>query len=99
MGMVPVGAFPCLGGRRSEVVRGAEVIAMLAPAGAVPVTGLGYGSRPDYGVGPYLLLMGAAVRLARRDLRDPELAPMARAFLDGELVALFGECLGYGGSF
>jgi hypothetical protein len=75
-------------------------MAMLSPSGAVSVTdGLGHGSRPDYGSGPYLALMASAVRLARRDLRDEELAPSARAFLDGDLVALFGECLGYGGSF
>ena len=68
----------------------------------------GYDSRPDYGSGPHLALMGAAVRLARRDLEDPDHSEEAKAFLRGEPsdgspvgveVDLFAECLGYGGSF
>lgn len=58
-----------------------------------------HGSRPDYGSGPYLALMAGAIRLARRDLRDPDLAADAREFLAGPLVALFAECIGYEGSF
>ena len=52
------------------------------------------GFRPDYGSGPHLLLVGAAVELARRDLADPLYQADAREFLRGELVALFAECLG-----
>lgn len=68
----------------------------------------GLDARPDYGSGPYLALVGAVVRLARRDLTDPEHSEEAKAFLlgqpfDGSLVGvdvdLFAECLGYGGSF
>ena len=57
------------------------------------------GFRPDYGSGPHLLLIGAAVELARRDLADPLYQADAREFLRGELVALFGECLGTTRSF
>lgn len=57
------------------------------------------GSHPDYGSGPYLLLMGAAIELARRDLAEPDLRAEALAFLQGDLVALFADCLGYEGSF
>lgn len=58
-----------------------------------------YGSRPDYGSGPYLALMARAVGLARRDLVDPSLSAEARAFLEGPLVDLFAECIGFKGSF
>ncbi len=67
---------------------------MLAPLASVSVTASGgHGSRPDYGTGPYLELMTSAVRLAHRDLRHEEFAPSARDFLDGDLVALFLDCL------
>lgn len=49
--------------------------------------------------GPYLLLMAEAVRLARTDLDDPEYSDEARAFLKGDLVQLFSECIGYRGGF
>jgi hypothetical protein len=74
----------------------------------VTVATEGFDTRPEYGSGPHLALMGAAVRLARRDLEDPEHSEEAKAFLlgqpyDGSPVGveidLFGECLGYGGSF
>lgn len=58
--------------------------------------------RPDYaeyGKGPYLELVAAGVRLARRDLAKAGYADSAREWLRGPLVALFAECIGYGGSF
>ena len=58
-----------------------------------------HGFAPDYGSGNYLLLMAAAVELARRDLSDPLYSADAREFLEGDLVALFADCLGYSGSF
>ena len=58
-----------------------------------------HGFAPDYGSGNYLLLMGAAVELARRDLSDPLYSADARAFLEGPLVDLFAECIGFEGSF
>lgn len=54
---------------------------------------------PDYGSGPHMRLVTAAVILARRDLATPRLAGDARAFLDGSLVALFSDCVGYEGAF
>ena len=53
----------------------------------------------EYGRGPYLELMASAVRLARRDLSNPGYAESASEWLRGPLVALFAECIGYGGSF
>lgn len=58
-----------------------------------------HGFRPDYGSGPYLLLVGAAVELARRDMSNPLYSVECRSFLTGDLVALFAECLGFEGSF
>ena len=58
-----------------------------------------HGFRPDYGSGPYMLLMTAAVSLARRDLSDPLYSADAAAFLRGDLVAIFADCLGFEGSF
>jgi len=58
-----------------------------------------HGFAPDYGSGSHLLLMAAAVELARRDLSDPLYSAEAREFLEGDLVALFADCLGYEGSF
>lgn len=58
--------------------------------------------RPDYteyGRGPYIELLAAGVRLARRDLSNPKHAENASDWLRGPLVALFAECIGYGGSF
>lgn len=78
-------------------MRRVEVLEMLAPLAVLDGGSLGHGSRPDYGTGPHLALMASAVRLARRDLRDPELRDGAREFLDGDLVALFADCIGYGG--
>lgn len=55
-----------------------------------------------------MALMGAVVRLARRDLGDPERSGEAKAFLRGESfdgtpvgveIDLFAECIGYGGRF
>lgn len=67
---------------------------------AVEAGALGsHGFAPDYGSGPYLLLMGAAVELARRDLSDPLYSAEAREFLEGDLVALFADVLGFEGSF
>lgn len=57
------------------------------------------GFRPDYGSGPYMALMAAAVGLARRDMSNPLYSAECRSFLNGSLVALFAECLGYEGSF
>ena len=63
-------------------------------------TPLGFhGFRPDYGSGPYLALMAAAVELARRDMSNPLYSVECRSFLTGDLVALFAECIGYEGSF
>jgi len=63
-----------------------------------------HGQRPDYGSGSHeidftLNVMAAAVDLARRDLLDPLYSAECQAFLTGDLVALFAECLGYEGSF
>jgi hypothetical protein len=58
-----------------------------------------YGFRPDYGSGPHLLLLTAAVKLARRDLSHPFFSAGAREFLNGSLVALFADAIGYEGSF
>lgn len=58
-----------------------------------------HGFRPDYGSGPWLALMVSAVRLARSDLTNPIYSEEARLFLEGDLVALFADCLGYEGSF
>jgi len=57
------------------------------------------GSEPDYGSGPYLLLMARAIRLARLDAANPVYSVEARAFLKSDLVALFAECIGYEGVF
>lgn len=68
------------------------------------------GERPDYGSGPYLALVGAMVRLALQDLRDPTYSEEARAWLEaaplglerGDVfvdVDLFSDCIGYGGSW
>lgn len=65
-------------------------------------------TRPDYGSGPYLALVAAAIRLARHDLADQKLSEGALAFLrnrpyqgrePGIDVTLFGECIGYRGTF
>lgn len=54
-----------------------------------------HGYRPDYGSGSYLLLVGAMVELARRDLSDPLYSASASWFLKySDLVELFAECLG-----
>jgi len=54
-----------------------------------------HGFRPDYGSGSYLLLVAAAVDLARRDLSHPLYSASARWFLENsDLVDLFAECLG-----
>ena len=74
--------------------------------GHVPVEHAG--GQPDFGSGPYLELIGAAIRLAHRDLEDPKHSEEARAFLRGEPhkgepvgidLTLFAECIGYGGGF
>lgn len=57
------------------------------------------GRRPDYGSGPHLAVMAAAVGLARKDLSNSLYSDEARAFLRSPLVDLFAECIGYGGSF
>jgi hypothetical protein len=57
------------------------------------------GFRPDYGSGPYMQLMAAAVSLARREMSNPLYSADCREFLTGDLVALFAECLGFEGSF
>lgn len=57
------------------------------------------GSEPDYGSGPHMALMAAAVRLARLDLQDPLYSAEAKRFLNSDIVELFADCLGYGGSF
>ena len=54
-----------------------------------------HGYRPDYGSGSYMLLVAAAVDLARRDLSDPLYSASASWFLKySDLVELFAECLG-----
>lgn len=58
-----------------------------------------YGFRPDYGSGSHLALMAEAVALARRDMSNPLYSAECREFLQGPLVALFAECIGYEGSF
>jgi hypothetical protein len=58
-----------------------------------------HGFRPDYGSGPYMALVAAAVGLARRDMSNPLYSVECRSFLTGDLVGLFAECLGYEGSF
>lgn len=58
-----------------------------------------HGNRPDYGSGPYLALMAAAVGLARRDRHDPLYSAECSAFLRSDLVALFADCIGFEGSF
>lgn len=71
--------------------------------GAVGVTS---GGRPDYGSGPHLLLIGAVVGLAVRDLDDPRRSDEARAFLHGQPyrgrpvgidLEQFADCIGYEG--
>jgi hypothetical protein len=64
-----------------------------------PEVHFGAGSKPDYGSGPYMLLMAHAVRLARLDMADPVYSVEAKAFLNSDFVALFAECLGYEGGF
>ena len=71
---------------------------IVAVAGATQPSGE-HGFRPDYGSGPYMLLMAAAVELARRDMSNPLYSAECRSFLTGDLVALFAECLGFEGSF
>lgn len=56
-------------------------------------------TKPDYGSGPYLVLMAAAIRLARLDLANPALEAEARAWLRSDLVSLFADCIGYEGVF
>ena len=58
-----------------------------------------HGSHPDYGSDGYLLFCAAAIALARRDLADPDLRAEALAFLQGDLVATFADCIGFSGSF
>lgn len=54
-----------------------------------------FGTRPDPYSGPYLLLMAAAVELARQDLSDPRYSASAKWFLlNSDLVDLFAECIG-----
>jgi len=62
--------------------------------------------RAGHGSGPYMMLVASMVRLARRDLADPELSVGAKAFLRGEPykgiepeidLGLFADLLGYGG--
>lgn len=57
------------------------------------------GNRPDYGSGSYLWLMAAAIDLARRDMSNPSFSEECRSFLEGDLVALFSECIGYEGTY
>lgn len=59
----------------------------------------GHGFRPDYDSGPHMLLMAAAVKLARQDMSNPFYSAECRSYLTGDLVALFADCLGYEGSF
>lgn len=72
---------------------------MIAADGDELDSRLTVGSEPDYGSGPYLLLMARAVRLARSDMANPVFSAGARAFLRSDIVALFAECLGYEGEF
>lgn len=58
-----------------------------------------HGFRPDYGSGPYLQLVAAAIELARRDMSNPLYSVECRSFLMDDLVALFAECIGFEGSF
>ena len=62
----------------------------------------------DNDSGPYMCLVGAVVRLARRDLGHPYFSAGARAFLRGEPFALrqpgidldlFAELIGLKGSW
>jgi hypothetical protein len=53
----------------------------------------------DSDSGPYLLLMAAAIKLARSDLDNPVYSEDATLFLSGELVHTFSEAIGYGGDF
>jgi len=62
----------------------------------------------DSDSGPYLGLVAASVRLARRDLGHPNFSVGARAFLRGEALEgvapgidlkLFAELLGFRGSW
>ena len=66
------------------------------------------GGQRDFDSGPYLALIGAAIRLAREDRQDPKHSEEAKAFLRGEPfdgspvgidLDLFAECIGYGGGF
>jgi hypothetical protein len=57
------------------------------------------GSQPDYDSGPHLMLMAAAVKLARLDLADPLYSEECMSFLTGNLTALFAECLHFEGSW
>ena len=59
-----------------------------------------------FGSGPYLSLIAAAVRLARRDLANPKFSAGARLFLQsksfeghpvGVDLRLFADIVGYGG--
>lgn len=59
-------------------------------------------------LGPHMSLVGAMVKLARRDLNHPVYRHQARAFLRGDLYAdrlpgvnldLFAALLGYDGSW
>lgn len=54
---------------------------------------------PAYGSGPYLELVAASVRLARRDLTDPQYAEGAAEWLASPIVESFAECIGFGGHF
>lgn len=58
-----------------------------------------HGFRPDYGSGPHMQLLAAAVSLARRDMSNPLYSAECQSFLTGPLVSLFAECLGFEGSF
>ena len=62
----------------------------------------------DHDPGPYMRLVGASVRLARRDLGHPFLSVGARAYLRGEPyqlrqpgidLRLFAELIGFRGSW
>lgn len=65
-----------------------------------PTTVGGEHGRVDYGSGPHMALVAAAVRLARQDLSHPRYSDEARVWLrTSPLVELFAECIGYGGSF
>lgn len=58
-----------------------------------------HGFRPDYGSGPYLWLVAAAIELARRDMSNPLYSVECSSFLTGGMVTLFAECIGFEGSF